>query len=529
MATIDDMAHRPTVRAANGAVATGHGLATAAGIAALRDGGSAVDAAIAAAAVCAVVKPSATSIGGDVFALVYDARRREVVAYNGSGAAPRSLDVDPLRAGGYPPRGAVMATVPGCIAAWGEMMAAHGRLGLERALAPAIAYADEGFPVGRVLTAAIGERAAVMAADPECARTYMPRGRAPRPGEMLQQADLAASLREIAREGADTFYRGALAERLADGIARVNGSITSEDLGAHRTDTPEPLAIRYRGFTVLGQPPPSQGHVLIEELAIADGFDLAAMGWGSADLVHTMVETKKLAFADRDAFAGDPRVVGFDPRSLLDPDFVAQRRKAIKGHAADRAEAGELAVPAHTTYLAVADRDGNVVSLIESVFSVFGSATIVPGTGILLNDRLRGFSLHERSLNTLLPGKRPVHTLNTVIALDGSTPLFVFGTPGAHAQVQTNFQLATALIDFGMDVQEAIEAPRWFHVGGRALKVEGRFPEDVRRALSGKGHEIELLADWDDVTGGAQAIAIGENGVFAAGADPRREGVAAGY
>ncbi|MBI2982953.1 MAG: gamma-glutamyltransferase, partial [Chloroflexi bacterium] len=184
---------------------------------------------------------------------------------------------------------------------------------------------------------------------------------------------------------------------------------------------------------------------------------------------------------------------------------------------------------AHTTYLAVADRDGNVVSLIESVFSVFGSATVIPGTGILLNDRLRGFSLHERSPNTLAPGRRPVHTLNTVIALDGSTPRFVFGTPGAQAQVQSNFQLAAALIDFGMDVQEAIEAPRWYHESGRTLKLEGRFPEDVRRTLAGKGHEIDLLPDWDDVTGGAQAIAVGENGVFSAGADPRREGVAAGY
>lgn len=186
-------------------------------------------------------------------------------------------------------------------------------------------------------------------------------------------------------------------------------------------------------------------------------------------------------------------------------------------------------VPAHTTYLAVADRDGNVVSLIESVFSGFGAATVLPGTGILLNDRLRGFSLDARSPNAIAPGKRPVHTLNTVIALDGSTPRFAFGTPGRHAQVQTNLQIAVALIDFGMDVQAAIEEPRWVHEHGRTLRLEARFPEEVRRGLSGKGHEIELLADWDETTGGAQAIAVDANGVFAAGADPRREGVAAGY
>lgn len=524
------VAHRPTIRAANGAVATGHHLATAAGLAALRDGGSAVDAAIAAAAVCAVVKPSATSIGGDVFALVYDARRREVTAYNGSGAAPRAIDAAAMRASGYPDRGAVMATVPGCVAAWADLMAAHGRLGLDRALAPAIAYAEDGFPVGPVLSAAVAEKAALISADPESARIFMPRGNAPRPGEMLQQRDLAASLREIARDGADAFYRGALAERLAGGIARGGGSIRGEDLAAHATDVREPITMSYRGMTVYGQPPPSQGHVLLEELAIAEGLDLAAMGWLSADLVHTMVEIKKLAFADRDAFSGDPRAVDFDARRLFEPAFVADRRRQIRGSAAERAEAGELAaLPAHTTYLAVADRDGNCVSLIESVFSLFGSVTVVPGTGVLLNDRLRGFSLQERSPNALAAGKRPVHTLNAVMVFEGREPRIVYGTPGTHAQVQTNFQLASAFLDFGMDVQDAIEAPRWFHERGRTLRMEGRFPEDVRRALAAKGHEIEVLPAWDDVTGGAQAIAVGDNGVFAAGADPRREGTAAGY
>ncbi|MDE3194191.1 MAG: gamma-glutamyltransferase [Chloroflexota bacterium] len=510
-------------------MASGHHLATTAGVAALREGGTAVDAAIAAAAVCAVVKPSATSIGGDVFALVYDARRREIVAYNGSGAAPASLDVEALRASGYPRSGAIMATVPGCVAAWSDMMEAHGKLGLDRALAPAIAYAAEGAPVSALLAGAIAEQADALSAAPETQRTYLPRGSVPRPGEMLQQPDLAASLREIAEDGADAFYRGALAGRIADGVARIGGSLRAEDLDAHRTDLPEALSVEHHGFRVHGQPPVSQGHILLEELAIADGLDLARLGWGSAELIHTMVEIKKLAFADRDAFAGDPRRVDFDARRLFDPAFVAARRKAIGGRAADRADAGELALPAHTTYLAVADRDGNCVSLIESVFSAFGSRAVVPGTGILLNDRLRGFSLEPRSPNAIAPGKRPVHTLNAVVALDGSTPRFVFGTPGAQAQVQTNFQLAVALLDMGMDVQEAIEAPRWFHESGRTLQIEARSSDDVRRALAAKGHEIRVLPDWDPVTGGAQAIAIDENGVFAAGADPRREGTAAGY
>ena len=520
------MTHRPTVRAANGVVASGHHLATAAGIAALRDGGSAVDAAIAAAAVCAVVLPQRTAIGGDVFALVYDARTRAVTAYNGSGAAPANVDAGSFTHG-FDDHGARLATVPGCVAAWSDMLADHGRLGLDRVLSPAIAYAAEGFPVSDALSAAIGEEAARIAADPTAAATYSPLGRVPRPGEMLPQPDLAASLRAVAEEGADTFYRGDLALRIADGIGAIGGWITAEDLAAHRTDRRDPIETTYRGLRVIGQPPVSQGHILLEELAIADGLDLRSMGWGSADQVHAMVEIKKLAFADRDALAGDPDVVDFVVEQLLDDAFVAHRRRQLAGRAAERVE--PAALPADTTYLAVVDRDGNAVSLIESVFSAFGSATMIPGTGILLNNRLAGFSLDPRSPNALAPRKRPVHTLNTVMVLEGSSPRLVYGTPGRHAQVQTNFQLAVGLIDHRLDVQEAVEAPRWYHEAGRTLQIEARFPEQVRRGLAAKGHELHVLGDWAEITGGAQAVAIDENGVFSAGADPRREGYAAGY
>jgi gamma-glutamyltranspeptidase/glutathione hydrolase len=274
----------------------------------------------------------------------------------------------------------------------------------------------------------------------------------------------------------------------------------------------------------------SQGHVLLEELGIAEGLDLREHAWGSADLVHQMVEIKKMAFADRDAYAGDPRHTSFDVERLFDGPFVAARRRAIPARASERAEAGALAALAtDTTYMAIVDRDGNAVSLIESVFSEFGAACMVPDTGIMLNDRLTGFSLDAASPNALAPGKRPIHTLNTVIALDGATPRLVFGTPGRHAQVQTNFQLAVALIDHAMDVQRAIEEPRWYHESGRALKVENRFSEQTRKGLAARGHEIALVGDWAEVTGGAQAIAIDENGVFSGGADPRREGNAAGY
>ena len=518
---------RPTIRSVSGLVATDNHLATAAGLAVLREGGSAVDAAVAAAAVCTVTQPHRTGIGGDLFALVYDARTREVQAYNASGAAPRSLDRESFSEG-YPKGGPRVATVPGVLAGFADLMEDHGKLGLERALAPAIQYAEEGFPVSDGLAEGFVDSGARL--DEECARVFGPRGRFPRAGEILQQKDLAQTLREIVATGTSAFYGGDLGARFADGLATMGGHITIEDLAAHATDRPEPIAVTYRGLRIFGQPPVSQGHVLLEELAIADGLDLKEHAWGSAELVHQMVEIKKMAFADRDAYAGDPRHVRFEVDRLFDGPFVAARRRAIPSKASDRTEAGAMGVLAtDTTYMAIVDRDGNAVSLIESVFSEFGAAAMVPNTGIMLNDRLTGFSLDAASPNALAPGKRPVHTLNTVIALEGVTPRLVFGTPGRHAQVQTNFQLAVALIDHAMDVQRAIEEPRWYHEAGRALKIENRFSEQTRKGLAAKGHDITLVGDWAEVTGGAQAIAIDENGVFSGGADPRREGNAAGY
>ncbi len=504
------------MRAANGLVASGHHLSTSEGLAALREGGNAVDAAVTAAAVCAVVLPNRTSIGGDLFALVYDARTRGMTAFNGSGRAARAVSADRFP-DGFPERGALTATVPGVVAAWADLLAKHGSFDLARALAPAIRYAEEGFVVSDLLAESIAAHREALGADPGCAATFLPRGRPPRAGEVLAQPDLARSLGAIADRGAQVFYRGELGERLAQATRADGGALAVDDLAEHATAFPEPLAMDYRGLRLYGQPPISQGHILFEELAIVMRDDLHQLGWGSAELVHLMVEAKKLAFADRDERAGD--VPGFDARALFTEDHAQERRGKIGGKAAD-----------HTTYLATIDRDGNAVSLIASIFSEFGSAFLAPGTGVLLNNRLTGFSLDATSPNALAPLKRPVHTLNTVLVTDGARPRLVFGTPGRQAQVQTTFQLAVALIDFELDVQEAIDAPRWYHERGRRLHLEARFPGAARKALAAKGHQLDLLPDWASVTGGAQAIAVDrETGVFSGGADPRREGYAAGY
>jgi gamma-glutamyltranspeptidase/glutathione hydrolase len=284
----------------------------------------------------------------------------------------------------------VLATVPGAIAAMASLLRDHGRFDLGRALGPAIDYAEQGFPVSDLLEADLKSNASRLSRDAECSRILLPGGKVPRAGETLRQTDLARSLRAIAETGAAAFYEGALAQRLVVGIKGLGGAIAAEDLAAHQTDRGAPLTTSYRGYTVYGQPPPSQGHVFMEELAIADGHELGSYAWRSADLVDLMVQTKMAAFADRDAFAGDPRVVDFNAVGLLDPVFIAGRRAVIQRRAAAAAAGAPLR--SDTTYLAVVDRDGNAVSLIESVFSQFGAAAIVPETGVLLNNRLLGFS-----------------------------------------------------------------------------------------------------------------------------------------
>ncbi len=342
----------------------------------------------------------------------------------------------------------------------------------------------------------------------------------PPPGTVMRFPELGASLRRIAEAGTSDFYTGELAERLARGIAAVGGFVNSDDLAAHATDRPDPLEVAYRGLRVFGQPPVSQGHVFLEALGIADTFRFGAASRTDPKVVERMVAIIRLAFADRDRYAGDPRFVDFDARRLLDTGFVRTRVADLRALAGTASE--------DTTYLAVVDADGNAVSLILSIFSAFGCAVAVPGTGIVLNNRLTGFSLDPASPNHLAPRKRPVHSLNAALVLDGGEPGYVFGTPGRHAQVQTNFQLDVGLIDFGEGVQEAIETPRWYH-DGSSVWLEGRFPDGTAERLRRAGHDVKFLGEWSETTGGAQLIARSRDGTLAGGADPRREGFALGY
>jgi len=466
-------------------------------------------------------------MGGDAFALVYRARDGSFTAINGSGAAPRAAEA--LFETGIPQRGPRATTVPGAVAAWADLLERFGTRSLGDVLRPAIQYAREGFPVGDRLARSIASTQGVLASFYTSAAVFLRDGRPPQPGDVLVQADLAESLSMVAERGKEAFYQGELAEALVACSRAQGGLLALEDFAAHRSVWADPVSTFYRDYQVLAQPPVSQAHILLEELNIVEGDDLVALGHNSAPLIHLMVEAKKLAFADRYRYTGDPDFVRVPMEAMLSKAHARRQRARIDP---DRAARDPEALPVpdtHTTYLAVVDPEGNAISYIQSIFSPFGCGMVAGDTGIVLNNRATGFSLDPASPNVLQPGKRPVHTLGAYMVARSGLPVLVLGTPGASAQVQTVFQLIVDLLDFRMDVQEAIEAPRWRSEGDDLL-LEGRVPTEVRDRLAAMGHRVQPAPDFDPQTGGAQVIKLDHaHGVLHGGADPRREGYALGW
>ncbi|MBV8083723.1 MAG: gamma-glutamyltransferase [Chloroflexi bacterium] len=515
--------HRPIVMGSNGIVASGHHLASTAGLRVLMDGGNAFDAAIAAAAVVSVVKPSANSIGGHVMALLWDARTNELHALDANGTAPLGATPDRYR-DGIPAHGPLSVSVPGVVAAWDAVSTRFGTRGLGDLLQPAIDYAEHGFGVNHLLHARTRELVRELAKWPTTAAVFLPGGRAPGATDVLRQPDLAASLRLIASEGAAAFYRGRLAERIGAFMASVGGLVTADDLANYSVRWSEPLRTAYRDVECRWQPPSSQGFIIGQELNVFSGYSPAALSLD--ERVHVMVEAKNLAFADRDRYLGD----GASVSELLSAGHADRQRSRIGSSAAGQVEALELAAAGgETTYLCVVDGMGNAVSFIQSIFAEYGSHVVAGDTGIVLNNRMTGFVTTPGHVNQVGPGKRPVMTLNACMLLRDGRPWVVYGTPGSQAQVQTNFQNAVHFVDDSMDVQAAIEAPRWRHDAGR-LYLEGRFPVDLAANLRHRGHDVEVTDDWSYLAGGAQAIMIDPaSGLLQAGADPRREGYAIGF
>ena len=512
-----------------GAVATSQPLATGVGISILAAGGSFADAAIATSAVLCVVEPWNSHLGGDAFLIVHDASTRENVALNGSGAAPASATPESY-SGGIPIHGPRAATVPGLVDSWLSLHARWGKLPISELLAPAIEYAASGFPAGPRLVQKAREFAPLLPTLPALGFDG-----SVEVGDTIVQPELAETLRRIASEGRDGFYAGETARLICEDS---HGHFSESDLFAHRTRMLDPLCVKYRGRSVYCQPPPSQGMILALELGIADGFDLASMD--EVEQTHVLVEAKKLGFAVRNKILADPECSEVPLDRYLSLEGLERLRREIDLDVAGPDDPMPDAAGSDTTYFLVADGDGNAVSFIQSVFHNFGSAWMPKGTGIVMNNRLTGFSLDPRSPNVLAPGKSPAQTLNAWLATDPSGKLeLVGGTPGAHIQVQTNLQLLVNVLDLGMNPQVAVEVPRWQHVwkelaqnagcaphGPTVLEIENRVGTAVVNGLRERGHRVSPIKPWAHGSA-TQLLQVLPSGAYAVGSDPRVDGHAA--
>ncbi len=530
--------------ARGGMIATSQSLASAAGLEALREGGNAVDAAVTAAAVLAVVEPAMTGIGGDLFALVFDAREDRLHGLNASGGTGRAARAERLLADGHrrvPTRGPLSISVPGAVNGWSELLRRHGTITLARALRPAIEYARHGFPVCEIAAGQWQAAEPVLAADEGAAATFLPGGRAPRAGEVFRNPDLAGTLDKIAAGGADAFYRGGLAREVGSHLARCGGLIDEGDLAACSADWVEPLSTSFRGCEIFELPPNTQGFVVLEMLNILEGDDLRALGHNSAAYLHLVAEAKRVAFADREARLADRRhVTDAVLAALVSKDYARARRRGIDPlRAAADVRPGDLDAPAagtrgattptgagDTVCLTAVDGRGNAVSLIQSLFESFGSGVVVPGTGVVLHNRGSLFVLEAGHPNRLDACKRPLHTLIPAMAFRGGRPFLSFGVMGGDLQPQGHVQVLLNLLEFGMNVQEAGEAAR-IRDAPDGIAVESGIDLDARAGLAERGHRV---VEASGVFGGYQGIAIDpESGVLMGGSDPRKDGLAIGF
>ncbi len=520
---------RSPVLARNGMICTSQPLATAAGLRVLQEGGNAVDAAIAAAAVLTVVEPMMTSAGGDVFAIVYWNKKGELAGLNASGRSPYGMTLEYLKKKGYtsmPQEGVDAITVPGAVDGWFSMIEKYGTLKMDRILAPAIEYADHGFPVSEIISNQWDEQAAKLARDPWAAKTYLPNGKPPGHGEIAYNKNLAATYRQIAAGGRNSFYEGSIGARIVEAIQAKGGVLSAKDLADHKAEWVKPISVNYKGYDFYELPPNGQGLVALEMLNILEGYDLKSWGHNSADYLHHLIEAKKLAFADRDFYITDPDFARIPLNRLLSKDYAAERRKLISpSHARPQFPPG-ASEQSDTVYLTVVDKDHNAVSFINSIFSEFGSGIVAGDTGICLQNRGASFKLDTASWNRIEPHKRPMHTLIPAMVLRNGKPFFSFGVMGGDNQPQGHVQVFLNLVEFGMNVQEAGEAPRFRHTGSQ-VGLESGIGADVRRLLTLMGHRIVVM---NDSYGGFQGILIDPvTGVLMGGSDPRKDGCAMGW
>ena len=550
---------RSPVISVNGAAATSQPLATQIALDVLKAGGSAVDAAIAANAALGLMEPTGNGIGGDLFALVWDPRTGKLYGLDASGAAPRGQSLDQLqktlkaRNGGALPKampavGSFSVTVPGAVGGWFALHERFGQLPMEEVLSPAIGYARDGFPVSPIIAdlwamnfnrfqrnaALIEERGNAMA-------LYLPEGRAPKAGEVFRNPDLAETLNLIAQGGAEAFYRGPVARTVDAYMKRINGPLRYEDFAGFRPQWVEPISTNYRGHDVWQIPPGTQGVIVLEMLNILEGYDLKAMGFDSADRLHVMAEAKKLAFADRARFLADPLKAAVPTKGLLDKNYAAARRALINMGKAGPAEVDPgqpIFERTDTIYLTVADENGMMVSLIQSNYAGMGSGLVPDGLGFMLQNRGAQFNLDATHANAYAPGKRPFHTIIPGFVTKDGQPWLSFGVMGGGMQPQGQVQVLSNIIDFGMDVQAAGDAPRWRHMGGpdpgnadegeaNTLFLERGYAPATIAELQRRGHKVKI--GGEDVGGYQAILRDAQNGVYWSASEMRKDGQAGGF
>jgi gamma-glutamyltranspeptidase/glutathione hydrolase len=518
---------RSPVIAAEGMAACSHPLASLAAIETLRAGGNAADAAVAAVAVLCVVEPQMTGIGGDCFGMV-SVPGKPVWGYNGSGRAGASASTQALMAQGLraiAPDSIHAVTVPGAIDAWGAILAAHGRFGLDRALAPAIRYAEQGFPVAARVAWDWGTVTGKLARDPGATRHYLFGGATPAEGDVVKLPALARTLKTIAAQGPRAFYEGPIADEMAATVAARGSFLTADDFAQHRGEEAVPISGNYRGLDLLELPPNGQGLTALVLLNILERFDLGALDPAGAERFHLALEAARLAYAVRDTHIADPAFMRTPVPALIDKEFAA--KLACRIDRTRRVPPPSAPTPgSDTVYLTVVDRDRMAVSLINTLFSYFGVGICTPESGIMLTNRGACFVLDPAHPNTFGPNKRPMHTIIPALAFRDGRCDMAFGVMGAHYQPMGHVQIVTNMIDHGMDVQAAIDAPRAFFVGNDTV-IERGVPAATAAGLKARGHEVTVgHAPW----GGAQAIRIDwQRGVLIGGSDPRKDGCALGY
>ena len=537
--TGEDFTSRSEVIAAHGMVASSHPLATQIGLEILKQGGSAVDAAIAVNAALGLMEPTGNGIGGDLFAIVWDAKSKKLYGLNASGPAPKKLSLEYFQENNlseYPEFGPLPVTVPGAVAGWSELHKKFGKLPIDRLFKPTIAYAREGFPVTETIAYYFTLNKQRFQDYPNFKEVWMANGDVPKTGEIFKNPALGNTLETLADKGLSEFYTGDIARITADFIQAQGGFLSYDDLAGYRPEWVQPISTDYRGYEVWELPPNTQGLATLQILNILEGFNLAELGLYSTEYIHLFIEAKKLAFADRAKFYADPRFAKLPIETLLSKDYATKRRQEINPKKAALVDASGLPQHGDTVYLTTADQDGNMVSLIQSNYSGMGSGMTPPDLGFMLQNRGTLFSLDPKHLNVVAGGKRSFHTIIPAFVTKDGNPYISFGVMGGATQPQAQAQVLINIIDFGMNLQEAGDAPRIVHSGssqpsgsqmknGGTVSLESTFDEKIRKELVEMGHTLKYEKGS---FGGYQAI-MKKNGVYYGASESRKDGQAAGY